>query len=320
MCVLRQVCLITFSLAMIVINTTAQSPRVEKHLATRKIRGLGKENNALHFLVVGDWGRNGQVDQQDVADWMGVAASQLNAKFVISTGDNFYCCGVASVDDHQWISSFENVYRSHALQIPWYVSLGNHDYQGNVEAQINYSRKSQRWKLPNRYYTIVKEGVRFIFLDTSPFIKKYYATGHYPDLAQQDTTKQLQWLDSVLSVSLEKHRFIVGHHPVYSLGNHGHEQDMLLKIKPRLSKYNVPLYFAGHDHSLQSLKEEGQAIHYLISGGGAEHTKVNHDPLITRFAVESTGFMAVAVSESKIKIYFINKTGKILYEESLAIN
>lgn len=317
--VLQQVCVVTILFVMLAGNAFAQTSRVEKHLAGKQIKGLTRENKAIHFLVVGDWGRNGQGDQQSVSDWMGIAASQLNAKFVISTGDNFYCCGVASVDDHQWISSFENVYRSHSLQIPWYVSLGNHDYQGYVQAQINYSKKSQRWKLPDRYYTKVIEGVRFVFIDTTPFIKQYYSTDQYPDLIQQDTTRQLQWLDSVLSVSPEKWRIVIGHHPVYSLGDHGTEQDMLLKLKPRLTKYNVPVYFAGHDHSLQSLKEYGQDVHYLISGGGAEQTQIKRDPAITRFAQDSTGFMAVALSVNKMKIYFINKAGEIIYEEAITI-
>jgi predicted MPP superfamily phosphohydrolase len=140
----QQVCAIGIFCVVLAGSTFAQTGRVEKHLAGKQIKGLTKENKAVHFLVVGDWGRNGQGDQQSVADWMGIAASQLNAKFVISTGDNFYCCGVASVDDPQWVSSFENVYRSHSFQIPWYVSLGNHDYQGNVQAQINYRCRAAR--------------------------------------------------------------------------------------------------------------------------------------------------------------------------------
>ncbi|MEO7992031.1 MAG: metallophosphoesterase, partial [Chryseolinea sp.] len=141
-----------------VIGTAPAQVRVEKDLLNKKIEGLSKEIGTSYFLIVGDWGRNGQGDTQDVADWMGVAANQVNAKFVISTGDNFYCCGVASTEDYQWVSSFENVFRSHSLQIPWYVTLGNHDYQGNVQAQIDYGKKNQRWKMPDRYFTKVLSG------------------------------------------------------------------------------------------------------------------------------------------------------------------
>jgi tartrate-resistant acid phosphatase type 5 len=293
--------------------------RVEKKLIGKKIEGIQKESGVNYFLVVGDWGRNGQGDAQAVADWMGIAAQQFNARFVISTGDNFYCCGVASTDDHQWLSSFENVFRSHSLQIPWYVVLGNHDYQGNVQAQIDYSKKNQRWKMPARYFTNVIYGVRFVFIDTSPLIGDYHKRGNnYPDLNQQDTTKQLLWLDSVLTSSKEHLKIVVGHHPIYSVGEHGSEPDMKRMVEGKLEKHHVQVYFAGHDHSLQSLQKKGSAVYHLISGGGSEYTPVKNDPAISRFAKQSTGLMLVAQRSESMNIYFIDSNGKIIYTEIIS--
>ncbi|HEY8935238.1 MAG TPA: hypothetical protein VIM65_08455, partial [Cyclobacteriaceae bacterium] len=65
-----------------ILNAVAQS-HVEKRLEEKRIEGLTKETGTTYFLVFGDWGRNGQGDQQDVADWMGIAANQLTARFVI---------------------------------------------------------------------------------------------------------------------------------------------------------------------------------------------------------------------------------------------
>lgn len=297
-------------------TTLSAQGRVEKRLSGKKIKGLQKEEDASYFLVVGDWGRNGQGESQAVADWMGIAANQFNARFVISTGDNFYCCGVASTEDHQWITSFENVFRSHSLQVPWYVTLGNHDYQGNVQAQIDYSKKGQRWKLPGRYYTTVIRNTRFIFIDTSPFISEYHKNPNiYPDLHTQDTTRQLVWLDSVLSASTEKQKIVVGHHPIYSVGVHGSEPDMKRVFEPRFEKYNVTLYVAGHDHSLQSLHRQGSPLRHFISGGGSEQTSVKLDPSITRFAKASAGFMLVANHRDTLNLYFIDSEGKVIYSE-----
>ena len=300
-----------------VAGSTFGQQHVESRIARWTIKDLPVDSKAFHFLIVGDWGRNGQGDQQKVADWMGVAANQVNAKFVVSTGDNFYCCGVASTNDYQWISSFENVFRSHALQIPWYVVLGNHDYQGNVNAQIDYTHVSQRWKMPARYFTKNIRGVRFVFIDTSPFISSYYKSDQFPDLQKQDTTRQLAWMDSVLLHSREKWKIVVGHHPVYSVGEHGGEPDMQRMVLKRMVKNKVQLYLAGHDHSLQSLAKTDEPTRHLISGGGAEVTPIISDPQLTRFAKSTTGFMVAAVTDNNIKIYFINNSGKILYTELL---
>ena len=81
----------------------------------------------MNFLVFGDWGRNGEKDQADVAREMGVVAKKIDAQFILAVGDNFYEDGVASVDDPQWQSSFEQVYTAESLQVPWYAILGNHD-------------------------------------------------------------------------------------------------------------------------------------------------------------------------------------------------
>src|SRR5271170_5423387 len=96
----------------------------------------------FNFLVFGDWGRQGEQDQVDVAAQMAKVAKDSGAKFIISVGDNFYENGVQSVDDPHWQKSFEEVYHDPALQVPWQVILGNHDYHGNCDAQIAYGKNN----------------------------------------------------------------------------------------------------------------------------------------------------------------------------------
>src|SRR5688500_13514028 len=63
------------------------------------IKGIKLQEDALDFIIVGDWGRQGEYFQKAVADQMSNAATSLDLDFVISTGDNFYPDGVASVQD-----------------------------------------------------------------------------------------------------------------------------------------------------------------------------------------------------------------------------
>ena len=141
------------------------------------IPNLQTLDNALNFAVVGDWGRQGEFHQRDVAGQMAKAMAGLGGSFIISTGDNFYPAGVASVQDPLWQGSFEQIYHHAWLQRDWYAILGNHDYAGNVDAQIEYGKISRRWHMPARYSRLMKKlagsrGSLFVFLDTN---------GHDPD-------------------------------------------------------------------------------------------------------------------------------------------
>ena len=113
---------------------------------------------------------------------MGETAARIGARFVISAGDNFYEDGVAGVGDPKWRTSFEEVYVHRALQVPWHVALGNHDYHGDTDAQIAYSKVSPRWRLPARWHVrreLAPDGTSLdlFFLDTSPFISSYWKRG-----------------------------------------------------------------------------------------------------------------------------------------------
>lgn len=271
------------------------------------------DQEALRFFVVGDWGRNGQHNQKEVADQMGRTADYFKPEFIISTGDNFYCCGVAGTNDPQWDSSFENIYTAHSLHVPWMPVLGNHDYMGNTQAQIDYSSISRRWQMPARYYAVNAKGVTIIFLDTNPFIKSYHRVPGHPDIARQDTSAQLRWLDSTLAASQSKTKIVVGHHPLYSSGWHGNNKDVVEKILPRLEKYNVAIYFSGHDHHLEHIKTDGQKTHHIVSGAGSQLRAVKGKGKRSKFAKSVAGFAAVSIKEKDIKIYFVDEKGKVVY-------
>ncbi len=83
----------------------------------------------------GDWGWN-SFNQTLTSYEMSVYAWIINAEFLIALGDNFYADGVTGTDDTLWDTAFHDVYTAPSLNIPWYGILGNHDYHGNVQAQV----------------------------------------------------------------------------------------------------------------------------------------------------------------------------------------
>merc|ERR1719502_1010698 len=63
-----------------------------------------------------------------------------------------YSTGVRDETDSQFSAKFENTFTGQALQVPWYMCGGNHDYYGNITAQIAYTEKSERWKYEDLYF------------------------------------------------------------------------------------------------------------------------------------------------------------------------
>lgn len=273
----------------------------------------------LNFLVFGDWGRNGEADQMDVATQMGIAAREMQAKFIISVGDNFYENGVATVDDPQWKSSFENVYTAPSLQVPWWAALGNHDYRGDCDAQIAYARVSRRWNMPARYFVRTERidagtTVDFFYLDTTPMVKSYWDEAGYSEhVRTQDTDKQLAWFKSTLAVSKAQWKIVIGHHPIYSGGGifgHGDTPELIENILPLLQQYKVPVYFNGHDHNLQHL--QAGTVNMFDSGAGSQ-VRLVFNTRFTKFAEARSGFTAVALQADRMDLRMIDDKGRLLY-------
>ncbi len=227
------------------------------------------------FLVLGDWGTGGAL-QKRVAKSMAAVASASGARFVLSTGDNIYPNGVSSVEDTQWLTKFESIYKG--LELPWWSILGNHDHRGNVDAQIAYSRRNPLWNMPSRTWSkefIVDTVTKFtlVALDTTPIMQ-----------TKDGWKDQLQWLDRVLGQSAPGLRIVAGHHPIRSYGHYKDQPHLLKHLKPILDRHNVQLYCCGHDHDLQVIRNPEDRFTCLVSGGGGgsretsrgKHTVLSH--------------------------------------------
>lgn len=294
---------------------TARNPALEQY----------KVKDALNFLAIGDWGRNGEYHQKPVANQMNIASKTLGTDFIISVGDNFYPDGVMSVQDPQWRQSFEDIYSQYDLNIPWFVALGNHDYYGNIQAQIDYSKISRRWNLPSNYYSRTvalpenQGDVLLLFIDTNPFVTKYY---NYEGMTaenvkKQDKAAQLQWLNNQLTNKPKtvKWVIVVGHHPLYSGGvrkTAKETEDIRKVFEPIFQQHKVDAYLTGHEHDLQIIQPKGMHTVQFISGAGSSIRPAGEREG-TIFSVSDGGFMSFSLTEKQLYIQLINGKGQVLY-------
>ncbi|HTB25026.1 MAG TPA: tartrate-resistant acid phosphatase type 5 family protein [Puia sp.] len=286
------------------------------------------KQKALRFIVFGDWGRNGEDNQKEVAAEMGIVAKKFKPEFIVSTGDNIYPNGVRSIVDHSWIASFENIYTAHSLQTDWFVVLGNHDYGGDPQAEIDYTKVDRRWNMPARYYSKVfyigddsTQGVLLVFIDTTPLLSEYYGNGK-THVEGQDTAGQRIWLEKTLKEAPPniKWKFVFGHHPVYTGGGRmkaPETVEMKNLFKPIFEKYHVNAYICGHDHNLQYIKPPGFTT-YFVSGAGSELSKTIVHPEGGIYAKAENGFINFSVYENKLQFTILSYTGEHLFTGSIS--
>lgn len=276
----------------------------------------GLAGEARTILVLGDWGRRGSLAQRRVARGLGAVARRLQACAVVTTGDNFYEDGVSGCNDPHWTESFESVYTDPALRIPWYACLGNHDWRGDVEAQILRSRAGDRWQMPDYHYSaLIGPGgmLELVVLDTTTLLPRYRPGGAEAIAATEELCPddQLAWLTRTLARSTARWRLVVGHHPILSGSRyHGGSPELDAAVRPILEEHGVQAYLCGHEHDLQHLVQGH--VHYVVSGSGAEwrDTAVERR---TRFCASRLGFAALTVSRSRLLLRFYDQDGRRLY-------
>lgn len=273
-----------------------------------------------NFIVANDLGRNGYYDQKTIAESMGALAENTDIEFIAAAGDIHHFEGVASVNDPLWMTNFELIYSHPELMLDWYAILGNHEYRGNTQACLDYSKVSRRWIMPSRYYTLVKEiddstTLRLVFVDTAPLIQKYRnETESYPDAVLQNDKAQLHFIDSVLATSNETWKVVIGHHPVYAYTTKDSSEraDLQARLDPVLRKHNVDFYFNGHIHNFQHIKVKGSGVDY-ITNSSASLSRPVEKMEGTQFCSPLSGFAVCSVEHDKFTVNFMDKSAKSIY-------
>ena len=275
----------------------------------------------VNLFVSNDLGRNGYYDQKPIAELMGEMADVIGPEAIIATGDVHHFDGVASVNDPLWMTNFELIYSHPELMISWLPVLGNHEYRGNTQAVLDYSKVSRRWQMEDRYYTMVFSDddagttIRVVFIDTTPLIDSYRTDNRYPDARNQDINAQLEWLDATLKTAKEDWVIVVGHHPMYAETKKdiAEQKDIQRRLLPIFQKNgNVAMYVCGHIHNFQHIRKPSDNTDYVVNTAGSLSRKVKATDG-TQFCSPSTGFSVVSASKQKLQLHMIDKEGKEIH-------
>lgn len=253
----------------------------------------------VRFVAFGDAG-TGSERQIAAGEAMAQVCAARGCDFALELGDNFYLSGVTSVDDAQFQSKFEVPYAD--LNVPIYVTLGNHDNslgpgegsdnsRGNYQVEYHYlaGRTSDKFRMPARYYSFTwpehaaQPLAEFYSLDSNPL------TSILADLRPEWNfllygQEQQDWFSEALTKSTARWKIAFAHHPYLSNGLHGNagNYDGVPSLVPgttsgkpwkdmldaTLCAQGVDLYFQGHDHDLEWIKPVAGCgkTHFIVSG------------------------------------------------------
>jgi hypothetical protein len=275
-------------------------------------------HSAVRFVALGDAGE-GNDAQYAVADAIKSVCDRDGCDFALYLGDNFYDSGVSDVDDAQFEEKFELPYAE--LDFPFYPVLGNHDYGGEGigwelwkgQTYVDYSAYSDKWTMPDLYYTHVHGDVTFFALDTT---EVFWGVG----------SDEQAWLQSETPAATTW-SIAYGHHPYLSNGTHGnagnYEGLSWLPIVNGASIQEfvedaicgqVDVYISGHDHSLQ-WPEGTCGTEFLVSGAGSKTTELpGEDP--TYFQDQTEGFLWVEIVGNTFTGVYYDSAGNELFRRS----
>lgn len=150
--------------------------------------------------------------------------------------------------------------------------LGNHDYRGNIfeadhYAQIEYTMKSKRWILPSYLYDldIILNSellIKAVVIDT----QKICDEGTDAEM-EEYLKKAIEKIEKFSNTSAYYY-IVLGHYPLWSIGELGPNLCMIEKLRDVLHKNKVDGYFTGHEHALEHFTDLhlDHTVEFLVSG------------------------------------------------------
>ncbi len=264
----------------------------------------------LRFFAIGDTG-SGDAEQMAVAAAMEKrcqASPRLDGLLLL--GDLFYMRGIGSTTDQQWVDKIEKPYGSPCLkQVDRFPIFGNHDYVGNREAFVEYSRTHERWKMPHRFYS-VKFGdlLKFVAIDSN-FADFCFMPEHcVVDFLLHELDAATQW------------KVVMAHHPLASASKkkYSYNGSNLFGLFFRWASCDsADIWLAGHAHHMEHRKREDCASQIFVSGGGGGELEEVEKSTESKFASSEHGFLELEVYREHILARFWDKNSKLVYETTL---
>lgn len=284
------------------------------------------KRNEITILVMGDTG-TGQSEQFILGEWMAKICKEQKCDLGLHMGDFIYANGLGNtkiketnidpkeIDSDDLNKIFHRFFHPYlGLSIPIWVVPGNHDWRGNIQANIAYTNHPintshfPRFVMPYNYFNILGLPSWLSIFGYDSTVIRHEGNFEIDQKLGNDQRSNYENISGLGTPQFNNFcknnqhpwKILFGHHGIVSSSDHGHKNDagLLQKIElyfkgqgkidgvvpglfndiSSLSKTcDIQLYLAGHDHvtEQQFLKLKGQApLLHIIQGAGAKQGKI----------------------------------------------
>ena len=207
--------------------------------------------------------------------------------------------GVQSINDPELKESFLNPFEPFLdTNIPFYLTVGNHDYKGDPTVYLEVAKEYPSIYHPSNFYTKRFGELCFFALDTTIFDKLYYF---------HKRGNQIRWLKDKIEELKDICEFsiAVAHHPLFSSGDRDRANPQLAIFLENYVFGTFDIYITGHNHVLAD-EGDHKKTRQLISATGALPGGSPSDTESGKFNVEIPGFLKMIVSNNIARYEFID--------------
>ena len=207
--------------------------------------------------------------------------------------------GVQSINDPELQDSFLTPFKPFLeTEIPFYLTVGNHDYKGDPTVYLEVAKDYPSIHHPSNFYTKQFGKLCFFALDTTIFDKLYYF---------YKRGSQIRWLAEEVERMKDQCEFsiAVAHHPLFSSGDRDRANPQLAIFLENYVFGTFDIYITGHNHVLADEGDHKKTLQ-LISATGA---LPGGSPLETdkdKFNIETPGYLKMTIDDNTARYEFVS--------------
>ena len=254
---------------------------------------LSEEIEELIYCFVGDAGEVNPTQRKVV-----IALANSDCSMVWHLGD-ITQLGVQSMDDPELEESFLTPFKPFLeTGIPFYLTVGNHDYKGDPSVYLQVAKDYPSIFHPSNFYTKTFDGLCFFALDTTIFDKLYYF---------YKRGSQIRWLEEEVEKLKDQCDFsiAVAHHPLFSSGDRDRANPQLAIFLENYVFGTFDIYITGHNHVLADEGDHKETLQ-LISATGALPGGSPGEIESGKFNIETPGYLRMTVVEIIARYEFVS--------------